>query len=196
MKNQWYGDKRDIVKWGSLIILCQRDGVKRILQVAMLTRDPERAQLQCNGNSSEIPHAVWNHFRNARDVVRLGMSCDIEIEVFDEVFKHAGRDAYFEKVLARVNQLREPTLIFLDPDTGIEPSKLTMKHVSCLELSAVWKAMSAPSYLVVYQHGPRQLNWHSKYQAKFQSACGERTQVETFKSELAKDVVFFAAKKR
>jgi len=195
MKHQWYGDKRDIVKWGTLITLCQRHGLKRIFQVAMLTQDSEKAKLKCNGKMSDIPLEVWNHFRDVKHVKQLGQDCGIEIEVFDEDFRHGGRIAYFQKVLARVQQLCEPTVVFLDPDTGIQPNGLTLQHVSCQEISAVWQAIQEKSCLVIYQHRPRELDWHTRYRTKFEKAC-ENAAIEIFESESAKDVAFFAVCKR
>ena len=37
MRNEWYGDSRDFVKWQSLLDLGRREGIIRIWQVAMCT---------------------------------------------------------------------------------------------------------------------------------------------------------------
>ncbi len=34
MRNQWYGDKRDLIKWGVLVHLVKDRKLKKILQVA------------------------------------------------------------------------------------------------------------------------------------------------------------------
>ena len=35
MRDQWYGDKRDMVKWAALLHLAQRERLSAILQVAL-----------------------------------------------------------------------------------------------------------------------------------------------------------------
>ncbi|WP_157844579.1 hypothetical protein [Dehalococcoides mccartyi] len=35
MKDKWYGDKRDLVKWGVLLTLAKMFSARRILQVAI-----------------------------------------------------------------------------------------------------------------------------------------------------------------
>ena len=31
MKDTWYGDKRDLVKWGTLVHLARRENIKQII---------------------------------------------------------------------------------------------------------------------------------------------------------------------
>lgn len=195
MKHQWYGDNRDIVKWGTLVTLCKRYDIQRILHVAMLTEDQPTRPLKCD-QDCEIPREVWDHFRRLKDlsnIATLVTSPEIHIEVLEEPFTHAARKSYFEKVVASVQALECSAVVFLDPDTGIEPGNLTEKHVSCDEIGMVWRAIKPSSCLVVYQHAQHEAHWQTSCREKFSKACAG-TKAEPFESEVAKDVAFFAAR--
>ena len=38
MRDTWYGDRADLVKWGTLIHLAQREKLGRVVQIAFLRR--------------------------------------------------------------------------------------------------------------------------------------------------------------
>ncbi len=68
-------------------------------------------------------------------------------------FDHPSRRGYFVKV---ERSLRPNSLVFLDPDTGIEPrSRPSERHVLRREISHLYSAMVASSALMIYQHIPR-----------------------------------------
>jgi hypothetical protein len=83
MQNQWYGDKRDLVKWGVLLELTRRHRVKHILQV-LYARENTWARLEIDGEQVELPSAVLKHFRDSTSVSE--MQCLAQIEVFSELF--------------------------------------------------------------------------------------------------------------
>ena len=62
MREKWYGDNRDLVKWGVLLHLAQDYEVDRILQVAYV-RPTTWESLEINGVSKPLPAAVIRHFR-------------------------------------------------------------------------------------------------------------------------------------
>jgi hypothetical protein len=196
MKHQWYGDKRDIVKWIALLSLCHDYKVQRIFQVAMLTPDePKKAIVINEERSCAISDMVWDHFRNLRHIRQLGLSVRIDIEVLDTNFIRSSRDDYFEAVVTKIHQQDDPIIVFLDPDTGIEPSRPSAKHIKVSEIAKLWEALKPSSCLAVYKHRPRKASagWHIPYKAKLESVCGIR--IYTFKSDIAKDVALFAARK-
>lgn len=68
-------------------------------------------------------------------------------------FTHADRSRYFSSVLARFPQ---QSLVFLDPDTGIEEGRPSEKHVLFGEIEKIYAKMDKKSLLMIYQHIPRE----------------------------------------
>jgi hypothetical protein len=120
VKDKWYGDNRDLVKWGVLLCLASQFKAGKIVQVAYYR--PETIEI--DGVRHLMPDAVIRHFsRHVADIARLG-SASIQIEVFD--LPLLSRDAYMKGVHAALVNLissASPCIIFLDPDTGLEPTK-------------------------------------------------------------------------
>lgn len=151
MKDQWYGDKRDLVKWGALLILAEQHKAGKILQVAYL-RPSTYGTLDIGGQSHALPNSVRDHFRNVRHIRGLRAEPPVEIEVVDRPFGE--RSAYTEAVVQTVvgETEREPWVIFLDPDTGLAPPKPGLEHVLDEEVVRIWGAMHQGDLLAVYQH--------------------------------------------
>lgn len=58
MRDQWYGDNRDLVKWGGLLELVRRHSVKHVLQVLYLRPSDEWGRLEIDGHKVDLPEAV------------------------------------------------------------------------------------------------------------------------------------------
>jgi hypothetical protein len=121
MRDTWFADKRDLVKWGTLAEIAERENLSTIVQV-LYFRTGERPPLQMEGNSTEIHPAVWHFFRNVRSVESLGPKLESEIVVIADEFKPNKRSAYRQVVAHRLTELRKPKVVLLDPDTGIAHS--------------------------------------------------------------------------
>ena len=70
MQDEWYGDKRDVVKWSSLVHLARREQIRHILHVAMYRSDMYPALGTAQG-PVELPIKVVQHFCDLNDVQRL-----------------------------------------------------------------------------------------------------------------------------
>jgi len=68
-------------------------------------------------------------------------------------FSHEHRLNYFRKILERLPQR---SLIFLDPDTGLEVKNPTQRHLLFTELKQLADTMDAHSILMIYQHFPKE----------------------------------------
>lgn len=78
----------------------------------------------------------------------------ILIDILDEPqFTHTTRDRYFQNLF---DNFPTRSLIFLDPDTGLEESKPTEKHLLLSEVKKIYDRMDARSIMMIYQHFPRQ----------------------------------------
>jgi len=149
VRDQWYGDNRDLVKWGVLLNLARDHAADRILQIAYF-RPSEWARLEIDGRDSPMPEPVLRHFRDVRNIKNL--SKNLRIEVVETPF--VNRQEYSQAVLQAIARRHgaEACVVFLDPDTGLEPRKPNFKHVLDSELTEIWEHMPAGDVLVFYQH--------------------------------------------
>ena len=195
MNVKWYGDKRDLIKWGSLLHLAKDQQIGTIFYVAMLTPHDSSPILTVDNNTHSIDGAVWNHFRCLEDIRRLGDAAGVNIDLHMASFTHQNRSGYFDAVIVRIHDLPSPKIVFLDPDTGLAVQTGTSEHVKPLELVRIWQGLSGGDWLVLYQHSSRSKTWKEDKKRQFQSACGV-DQVRVYDGPtVAHDVVFFAATK-
>jgi hypothetical protein len=149
VKDQWYADNRDLVKWGVLLNLARHHAAARILQVAYY-RPSKWGLLEIDGEKCPIPDAVLRHFRDVRKIKEL--SADPRIEVVEAKFADRGQytEAVLRAIASRPNG--EACVVFLDPDTGLAPRRPLLKHALESELTDIWHHMSVGDVLVFYQH--------------------------------------------
>ena len=67
-------------------------------------------------------------------------------------FTNHDRDTYFRSVF---NEFPKNSLIFFDPDTGLEEDRPNSKHLLLSEVKTVYDRMDSGSILMIYQHFPR-----------------------------------------
>jgi hypothetical protein len=197
VRDCWYGDERDLVKWASLVHLAQNSRSDTILQVAFYRPQDEFPKLFLNNEGVPFPAAVYSHFRNLDHIKALEVTsvAGLRIEVFKDRFD--GSHEYFAGLAKKIQQLHPRRLIvFLDPDTGIAPKRTGHKHVGYSELKDVFSELSIGDWLAFYQHRPRRKEWVSERRKEFaDTLLLPPQQVTTFSSPLATDVVLFAAQK-
>ncbi len=200
MRNQFYSDKKDLVKWGSLLHLARSHDLNLILQVAYLRPDhPRSAVTLLVSQSGEkkpipLPKIVWTHFRNIKNIQRLQQPTGLRIELLGEFFED--RAAYTESILRRIRRRREKKLVFLDPDTGIEPGTPGPEHVTADEISRIFAVMKSRDVLVLYQHARRTKTWLDDTSTDFAEAVAvDPRSIVTLRSPQVSDVAFFAATK-
>jgi len=193
MRDEWYGDPRDVVKWGALVHLARHHHIRTIIQVAFY-RLSDRPRLESDGREWEVADEVWSHFRSLRAIRRLQRPCGLTIRVLDNRFDPKERYAYLRRLVAMLDADTRRKVVLLDPDTGIAPAKGTGAHVGPDEITEVWKALSPRDWLVLYQHGRRAKGWQNQVRRQFARACKD-ARVSTFGSESASDVALFATAK-
>jgi len=196
MRDQWYGDDRDLLKWGTLIHIAQRDRISTILQVALYRPSDEWPTLASSRGRIAVPVEVIHHFRNLDHIHRLAAAAGIQIAVYKAPFKD--RAAYFEKARKRIKSLSgDSLLVFLDPDTGLAGQVSGPEHVTADELRSVFDLLKPGDTVACYQHARRQKDWRGDRRRAFTRALDVPSQdVEVFDSELAKDVVLFSTTKK
>lgn len=195
MRDKWYGDNRDLVKWGVLLALAERSEARHILQVPYY-RATEWPELELDGEAVRLPTAVIRHFRCVPAVVKIEAS--VPIEVMTEAF--GDRGDYHRAVIERVRcRPAAPGIVFLDPDTGLESRRPSLNHVLNREVAELWHELTIGDLLVLYQHQTNRNGraWIPGKRKQFAQAIGcSLGSVKLARcEEIAPDVVLFYAQK-
>ena len=195
MRDRWYGDNRDLVKWGVLLTLAERFAAKHVLQV-LYYRPTQWAQLELDGESVKLPPAVVAHFRQATTIV--GIRCPATVEVIENLLDD--RKGYQQAVIDRIRTRdQSPGIIFLDPDTGLESGSPGLQHVLNNELADLWKHLKVGDVLVLYQHQTNYagLPWIEPRKAQFERVLGvlPGTAKVARAENIARDVALFYVQK-
>ena len=140
MKDIWYGDNRDIVKWGGIVHLCSKTGINFVLQIAYY-RSQQWLEMSFDNDHVNIPREVFRHFRYLEDIKRLGLVIGINIQVINKEISQSRRGSYHNAILNYLNKLKERKIVILDPDTGLAPNKAGAKHVKPDEVLLIWESV-------------------------------------------------------
>jgi len=147
----WYADHLDLIKWGILLRLADSFCAKRVLQLAFNPRTEKFDRLRVGDQEHDIPAEVIAHFRDLRKI--LGVSTRVAVAVFDPPFTKNGRESHCRAACAFLSDFsHERCVVLLDPDTGLEPQKPTLKHVLKEEAGEIWEAMKAGDVFALFQH--------------------------------------------
>lgn len=194
MRDKWFSDKRDLIKWSVLLILARRIRADRVIQIAFINPS-EYGSIEIDGEQHQIPLEVLSHFRDIRNVT--GLCQHPRISVFDIVLHE--RDSYLRAALSYVASFSdERCVVFLDPDTGLEPNGGgDSKHVLNHEARAFWDALPQGSMFVFYQHETNKAGkpWIEEKRAQLADAIGVPPYEVGVASgqNISRDVVFFHA---
>jgi hypothetical protein len=197
MKDIWYSDNRDLVKWSVLIKLAELYDANQILQITYY-RKSEFREIIIDGDIYQLPEEVTDNFRKIRNIEEL--NSDIAISVFDELFED--RQKYYKKMIQYLSEYKDiKCIVFLDPDTGLQPPKRKpgYEHVLDTEVKMIWKAMQKDDILVFYQHQTNRTgrDWVKPKKAQLSRAIGvSKDFVKVAKgTNIAKDVAFYFLEK-
>lgn len=170
MKDTWYADQRDLLKWSALAYLAQRQSLDLIVQIPFL-RPGDRPFLRDRNAEISIPPEVWNFFRNVRGVRSLGKRLGRCVIVFDEEFVPRKREEYRHRIAAKLAMLSKPKVVLVDPDTGIEPKEAKPEHATKDDIRAIWNVLKPGDWIVLYQHASRRKAWRKEASTRFGIAC-------------------------
>ena len=204
MKNQYFGDVNDYLKYGLLRIIIRETGF-RVLVAWLLTGKDE------SNDGKEISYleqpCEWRQHdpelfdqlhamllgRNDERNVHLAEGSEFlpNAEYFYEPvpISRSCRDGWFERLS---KQSQRNTMIFLDPDNGLEIKstpygrKKSPKYVYWREIENLW---SSGRSLLIYQHFPRKN--HSLFIEQMLSETEERTTGGLVTAFSTSRVVFF-----
>jgi hypothetical protein len=199
MRDKWYADKRDLVKWGGIMHLLNDKnlGIKKVIQIAYYRKD-NWPPLNFNGDDIPIPEKVLNFFRD----ITLIKNLDKRIEVFNQEFDHKDRQKYTDDLCKTLKGIQERKIVFLDPDTGLEPKKCKVENVKHSEVKQIFDSLKPGDFLVFYQHKffPKNDNgktWDEIRHSELAEACEiSKGKIRTWKAnKIANDVIFFFTEK-
>ena len=194
MKDLWYGDRRDRVKWGGLIYLAESHEIRTILQVVYL-RTHDKRELNCGNSRHFLSEAVWAHFSNLKDIQRLAQACNLTISVFDNSFDPTRRRDYIREVISELSRIGRSKILFLDPDTGISIKSTKAQYVIGRDIEELWKILKQRDILAVYQHGDHSKDWLNRKIDEFERAIGSDLVESIVCPDVAKDVAIMWCKK-
>jgi hypothetical protein len=192
MKDKWYADDRDLIKWGGILHLCNTTGIKHVIQVAYYRKEPP-LQLRFDRKKEVIPKEVTEHFRDIEDIKRLGKKVGITIDVVKSEFSNSDREAYTKSICQLIQKQTQNQIVFLDPDTGLAPQKVKVEHVASDEVLLIWQSLKPGDFLVLYQHNPHIPEWKNVCRKELAKALSvKKSTVRMWEaSKEIKDVVFY-----
>lgn len=197
MRERWYGDRRDLVKWSCLLSLATELALRRIVYVACLRDDTTEPDALAESFAGGISHAVWSHFRDLSSSLALTERFGIEWHLIDEPFPASGesRWRYWDAAAESLVSGARPALVFLDPDTGLG-SPRSGTHVSPDETQHIWSLLTSGECLVLYQHAWRARDWRQLARQRFADALDvPAVRIDAIESSVSNDVVFLVARK-
>lgn len=187
MKNQYFGDNRDLFKYDLVLQIIKEGLVSHFTFIPMLTpAEPTSRNTKREGEQRDRSKAKagWknrdlvkflNRFNNRseRDIGHLNVwfkGQGIKTVTFGDYFHHAERVKYFQEARKR---LLLKSVICVDPDVGLEfeVGKPKEKHILCSEITDLYKQMDIGSILMIFQFIPRK-----KRETYFPRICGELKQ--------------------
>jgi len=174
MKNQYFGDIRDLFKYDLIQrILKELSSLQKFTFIPMLTkydsessdgnkRDFDRAKKggRPGTNNNRLVEFLKKYKeidRDKRDFTEIeeyfkSESIGVVIYKGHEYFDNMRREEYFKNI---AEELLHKSLVFIDPDIGLEIKKPTEKHLLYREVKDLYDRMDESSTLMIFQYFPR-----------------------------------------
>jgi hypothetical protein len=188
MNRQFFGDTRDLFKYDLV-----RHIMKALLAfdsftfIPMLTEDtgPAKQKKSAVKNLEKAIKAgrAGSQNKDLMEHMERLQEIDSDLEYFQTIgayfkkeniivdilhkhpFSHEERGQYFDTIITR---LPKKSLIFLDPDVGLEERQPSKKHLLFDEVKKIYDTMDTKSVLMIYQHFPRE-----KHEGYVRRRCAE-----------------------
>jgi hypothetical protein len=175
MNRTYFGDTRDLFKFDLVRHLMKAlpgfesftfvpmltEGVGKASRKKSATKDMEKAyktgkagsqnidllshmeRLQEIDDDLEYFRQIESYFKKERIIIDI---------IHQNVFSQIHRKKYFDDLYSK---FPKKSLIFLDPDTGLEESTSSEKHLLFTEVKKIYDRMDPGSVMMIYQHFPR-----------------------------------------
>lgn len=167
MKNQYFGDNRDLFKYDLICYIKEADLVNHFTFIPMLTkndntkqggeRNREKAKA---GKKNEDLKKFLDKFEDEsrRDIEQLRSFFKkkaINMKIYygkGKYFSHESRHKYFDQIAAK---LLPKSLVLVDPDKGLQIKKSGKEHILYCEVKMLYDRMDRSSVLMIFQFFPR-----------------------------------------
>ena len=175
MKNQYFGDVRDLFKYDLIEFFLKERSLSEFAFIAMRTENTNKKE----GNKRDFLLAAKNcrpgtkneklmeflmlynckktepSERDIRDVVKYFEPKGIEVRIHDTLFKHDSRRGYFEQLKSPTMGILSSPLILVDPDIGLQVGTSSEKHLLYDDVKGLYyKNMKRDSILMIFQYLP------------------------------------------
>lgn len=187
MKNQYFGDIKDLFKFDFIEFAIQRiSSLERFTYISMLTANDNKnhgSKLDCEsragGQNTELARylaaCVNEGRRDISEIVGHFDTKGIPAIICQEgvYLKHRTRGDYFAGI---GQELLDHSLVFVDPDVGMEVKNSSSKHLLYKEAAGLFERMSEDSVLMVFQHFRHEKHAHtiSNVTSGLETACGQQ----------------------
>jgi hypothetical protein len=206
MKNQNFGDNRDLLKFDLVDEILKAKLADQFTYVPMLTPDIEqkeephvcRHEAACGAANSKLmdflDKCIVNNKRNVCQLEEYMKISGIKSTIYagDRFFTHQGRKAYFDDL--KLGLLMN-SLILIDPDKGLEEKINDSGNLLYSELQNIYDKMGDDSLLMFTQRFPYDL-----YETYLEMRTGEIKFNLPFSQPISLDdldtIVFFLTKNR
>lgn len=189
MKTQYLGDVRDLFKYDLIQrILKEVSSLQGFTFISMLTKnDPKSGEgnkrdfdkAKAGTNNKDLMKSLKRYNKidpNERDFTEVEKhfkSKGVKITIYkeNEFFERKSREDYFKKIEKR---LLSNSLIFVDPDIGLQIKNSTKKHLLYSEVKELYERMDEYSILMIFQYFPRED--HTEYLSRRANELRELTE--------------------
>lgn len=166
MKNQYFGDNKDLFNYDLIQEIMGAGLVEHLTFVPMLTPDDskgygkkyDRSKARAGFKNRELMGFLDDCIRKGeRDIRQVegyftGHGIEMTLYAKDTYFTQKNRGQYFAGI---AGGLLQDSLVFVDPDTGLEVKKPGKGHVLFSEVKELYQRMNNSSILMLFQHFPR-----------------------------------------
>ncbi len=168
MKNQYFGDNRDLFKYDLILqVIKNTSSINHFTFIPMLTknddtkqggeRDRNKAKF---GKQNKDLIRFLNEFkenskRNINELESFFKKKAINMKIHcgkDKYFSHRQRKEYFKQIR---RELLSKSLVFIDPDIGLQVKRTRDKHIRYCEVKGLYERMDKSSILMIFQFIPR-----------------------------------------
>lgn len=167
MKNQYFGDIKDLFKYDIVEWMIRKlPSLDRFTFITMLTPNDSRGdgnRLNYNERAGSLNEKLVDRLKGCIDAGKRNVSeirpyyaeQGIGIYIYGEndYFTNTGRAEYFAGI---GSELLEHSLIFVDPDNGLQVTRSNKRHLLYSEAADLFNRMSKDSVLVLFQHFKRE----------------------------------------
>ena len=195
MRDKYYSDNRDLIKWATLVHIASKYGLHTILQVPYWRPENTHPHFNFKDKPVAVSGKVWTFFRNIYSITQLGPEIGLSIAVVGKEFDPEQRKAYVAEIKVEISKARRPLALFLDPDTGLQPKKCLPQHTSITEIEELWPILNSDEWLVLYQHARHIRDWSKSVADELSFLCNGVGANIVRSDDVGKDVAFICLQK-